>query len=288
MFRDLFSFAVGAIVALISVMPYEKCVNKTRIWVAKISRVAEIEARTGLDVEWIDETHTWTGLQKECAKTAAETCRKMADAGLVHKLHGIEKKPCSKVAKQFEAKDLQNVEHTNPNMFIPGSYQYRMQKAQMDKQTLEKVIDEKNVFHGENHDLYLRENVANNFERLMKHFEDEDVPPSERLRGIYEQDPHLPSVLKIATTSQPVEKCETPSKLGRILDEVAGELDRRMDIVTKLKAEAMETPSKLERILDEAELEFEQTPVALQTNTNDHLQNDQHVDAPTETLAGDS
>lgn len=242
MFRDLFSFAVGAIVALMSVMPYEKCVNKTRIWVAKITRVAEIEARTGLDVEWIDETHTWTGLQKECAKTAAETCRKMEDAGLVHRLHGIEKKPCSKVAKQFEAKDLQNVEH-NSNVFKT------LEKAQADKQALENVFEAKNVFHGEKQ--------ASNAERLLKQFED-------------------------------VASVHLKPKLVRILDEVAGELDRRMDIVTKLKLEAMETPSKLERILDEAELEFEQTPVALQTNANDHSQNDQHVDAPTETVAGDS
>ena len=234
MFRDFISFAVGAIVALASVMPYDVCAKKfekERAWFARIYRLGEIESRAGLDVEWIEETHTWTDLQKECAKTAAEVVCKTEAVRAEWKKTPV---GYGKIAEKFE-KNLD----PNPYDFING-----LERGNGDKQVLSSVMEARNV---KNTNLIPKESDANIKKHLLKHF-DEDVPPvtvsigTRRIPNTHYN--HTP----IRTTAEPPE------------------FERRADLVA--------TPDvvepALERLLDEVEIELEAN--ANESNKNENEQ----------------
>lgn len=243
MFRDFFSFAVGAIVALVSVMPYEKCMKslKTNMesayaFIARMDRLAKIEVHTGLDVDWIEATRAWTGLQKECAKTAAETCQKLGDPG-INKMNNqrIDEnnyKPLAKVAKQFER---------NPDL---GMDSYNLTKTyldnrdQIDKKALGSVMEARNADRSS-------KQLA---EALSKHFPGEPVVNeivTRRIPGMANYTPQQPvfgpeiprpvrssghhashaSELQHLVANPDVVVERPAPALERLLDEVAGELD---------------------------------------------------------------
>lgn len=131
MFRDLFTFVMGAAIALFSV-DYTNKFEKERAWFARIWRVAEIEARTGLDVEWIEETQAWTGLQKECARTAAEVVIKTEEVRAKFKKTPV---GYGKVAEKFE----KNLE------LGMDPYDIRVETHLNDKKALEKMMEARNA-----------------------------------------------------------------------------------------------------------------------------------------------
>lgn len=252
MFRDFISFAVGAIVALASVIPYDaytKKFEKERVWFARIWRVGEIEARTGLDVEWIEETHAWTDLQKECAKAAAEVVCKTEEVRAEWKKTPV---GYGKIAEKFEKNpDLR----MDPYSILNKTYLDN--REQIDKQALSSVMEARNV---KNTNLIPKESDANIKKHLLKHF-DEDVPPVTISVGTRR-------VGEMHYNHTPIRTTEPPGS--------ESEFERRADLVaTPDVVEAV-----LERVLDEVELEAN----ANEPNKN---QNEQPVIAA-ETLAGDA
>ncbi len=230
MFRDLFSFAVGAIVALASVMPYEKCmksfqnnVDSAYAFIARMDRLAKIEVHTGLDVDWIEATRDWTGLQKECAKTAAETCQKLGDAGLVEvnnkRIDKNNYKPLAKVAKQFER---------NPDLALSPydilNKTYLDHEHRINKQALGNVMEARNA------DRTTKELA----EALSKHFPGETVPTG---NGVMEFR-SIPGSVNY-TPPQPVVVPEVPRPIRTVPEQVASEFEQRADLVA--------TPDVVER-----------------------------------------
>lgn len=234
MFRDFVSFAVGAFVALISVMPYEKCMKPLYTLITRMNRLSQMEVRTGLDVDWIGETQAWTNLQKECARTAARTCRQMVDAGVATKEKKVDEnncKPLSKVAKQFEKNpDL----HQNP---------YDLLNKATDKQALSSVMEARNA------DRTSQQVAA----ALSKHFPSEPVGTdsiprslnraSSIVRPIQTTEQQITSEMKrradlvvtpdVADRTREAPTTIEPAQLERLLNEVADELDANVGNVTQ-------------------------------------------------------
>lgn len=221
MFRDFFSFTVGAIVALMSVMPYEKCmksfknnVDSAYAFIARMDRLAKIEVHTGLDVDWIEATRTWTDLQKECAKTAAETCHKLGEAGVKVNNKRVDQnnyKPLAKVAKQFER---------NPELALSPydllNKTYLDNREQINKQALSNVMEARNA------DRTTKELA----EALSKHFPGEPVPTG---NGVMEFR-SIPGSVNY-TPPQPIVVPEVPRPIRTVPEQVASEFEQRADLV---------------------------------------------------------
>ncbi len=254
MFRDLFSFAVGAIVALASVMPYEKCMKSLKdnldsayTFITRMDRLAQIEVRTGLDVDWIEATRAWTGLQKECARTAAETCHKMGGAGVNKVKKSVDEnncKPLAKVAKQFER---------NPDL---GMDPYNLTKTyldnrdQIDKKALDSVMEARNAVRTMN--------------ELVEVSEFRSIPGSLN-----------PRPLPI-----PIPKMVVVDRLNQSTEQLASDFEHRADLVAT--PDVVERPAPaLERLLDEVACE-------LDANPNASIQKNEHGVVSSEAVARSS
>ena len=251
MFRDLFSFAVGAIVALVSVIPYDAFAKKfetERAWFARIYRLGEIEARKALDVDWIGETQFWEDFEKECAKNAVAGMPTSAteDATTPPLPNGY-----NKVAEKFEKNpDLR----MDPYSILNKTYLDN--RDQIDKQALSSVMEARNA------DRTSQQVAA----ALSEHFPGDIIHPR-----------------MIRSTGSPGSEIDNGCrplfavKIPRT-EESGSEFERRADLVA--------TPDvvepALERLLDEVELELEAN--ANESNKNE---NEQPV-IPAETLAGDA
>jgi hypothetical protein len=248
MFRDFFSFAVGAIVALASVMPYDKCtkslknnIDSAYAFIARMQRIAEIEVHTGLDVDWIESTRDWTGAQKIAAINAVVKVNNVGESNNTQKA-------LAKVAKQFERNpDL----GLNPYEILNKTYLDN--RDQIDKKALDSVMEARNADRS-------TKQLA---EALSKHF------PGEPVQNNKMEFRSIPGSVNY-TPPQPIVVPEIPPPM-RIYSEhvVASEFEHRADLVA--------TPDVVERLLDEVAGE-------LDTSTNASSQNEY----PSEAVASDS
>lgn len=247
MFRDFVSFAVGAFVALISVMPYEKCMKPLYTLITRMNRLSQMEVRTGLDVDWIEETQAWTNLQKECARTAARTCRQMVVVGVAKEKKVDENncKPLLKVVKQFEKNpDL----HQNP---------YDLLNKATDKQALSSVMEARNA------DRTSQQVAA----ALSKHFPSEPVGTDSETRPIPRSlnraSLHDRNVFGIVRPLQTTEQITSEMKRRADLVVTPDVADRTREAPTTIE------PAQLERLLNEVAGELDE-------NGGNVTQNEQH------------
>lgn len=170
MIRDLFTFMVGATSALFYFIPYEVYmmkINKEYTWFSRMWRVGEIEALTGLDVKWIEETQAWTGLQKECARKAAAVSSKTEEEVYAD----FKNTPAGygKVTEKFE-KNL-NL-GMDPYNIRGGTY---FPDKDHHKKALDSVMEERNADRPSQAAALAALSKQATLAALLKHFPDEPV-----------------------------------------------------------------------------------------------------------------